>query len=139
MPLEFFAINSRLSQVSNIAGKAPVPSAPPVLPMTQVPQYATLTTVRPISGGFQMPLFQAPNTSSSANPLSTQQRTLTMNQPAAQFMSQAGNVNLVMSASYQPSASFVPMNVNNGWSGQLPIQHTVQQNHQVAGIQQGHM
>jgi hypothetical protein len=38
-----------------------------------------------------------------------------------------------MLASYQPSASFVPMNSNNSWSGQLPVQHTVQQN------QQGHM
>jgi hypothetical protein len=44
-----------------------------------------------------------------------------------------------MSANYQPSASFVPMSSNNGWSGQLPVQHTVQQNQQVAGIQQGHM
>jgi hypothetical protein len=26
-----------------------------------------------------------------------------------------------------------------GWSGQLPIQHTVQQNQQVAGIHQGYM
>jgi len=54
-------------------------------------------------------------------------------------MSQAGYVNPVMSASYQPSVRFVPMDANNGWSGQLPIQHVVQQNHQVAGIQQGHM
>jgi hypothetical protein len=44
-----------------------------------------------------------------------------------------------MSASYQPSASFILMSSNNGWSGQLPVQHAVQQNYQVAGIQQGHM
>jgi hypothetical protein len=31
------------------------------------------------------------------------------------------------------------MSSNNGWTGQLPIQHAVQQNQQVAGIQQGHM
>jgi hypothetical protein len=36
-----------------------------------------------------------------------------MNQPATQFMSQAGYVNPAMLASYQPSASFVPMNANN--------------------------
>jgi hypothetical protein len=44
-----------------------------------------------------------------------------------------------MSANYQPSVSFVPMSSNNGWSGQLPVQHIVQQTQQVAGIQQGHM
>jgi hypothetical protein len=52
MPLEFSAISSGLSQVSNTAGKAPVSSAAPVSPMTQVPQYATSTTVHPIPGGF---------------------------------------------------------------------------------------
>jgi len=31
------------------------------------------------------------------------------------------------------------MNANNGWSGQLPFQHTAQQDPQVAGVQQGHM
>jgi len=31
------------------------------------------------------------------------------------------------------------MNSNNGWLGQLPVQHTVQQNYQVAGTQQGHI
>jgi len=31
------------------------------------------------------------------------------------------------------------MNANNAWLGQLPFQHTVQQNHQVAGVQLGHM
>ena len=54
-------------------------------------------------------------------------------------MSQAGYVNLAMTTNYQPSASFVPMNANNGWLGQLAFQHTAQQNHQVVGIQQGHM
>jgi hypothetical protein len=39
-----------------------------------------------------------------------------------------------ISASYQPSASFVPMSSNNGWTGQLPIQYAVQQNQQVTGI-----
>jgi len=62
-----------------------------------------------------------------------------MNQPAVQFMSQVGDVNPAMSANYQPSTSFVPVNVNNGWSGKLPTQHTVQQNHEIVGIQQGHM
>jgi hypothetical protein len=56
-------------------------------------------------------------------------------------MPQPGYTNCcpTMSVSYQPSANFVPMNSNNGWSGQLPVQHIVQQNQQVAGIQQGHM
>ena len=54
-------------------------------------------------------------------------------------MSQAGYVNPAMIANYQPSTSFVLMNANNGWLGQLPFQHTAQQNHQVAGVQQGHM
>jgi hypothetical protein len=31
------------------------------------------------------------------------------------------------------------MSSNNGWSGQLSIQHTVQQTQQVVGIQQGHV
>jgi len=65
MPLEFSAISSGLSQLSDTAGKAPIPSAPPVSPMTQVPQYATSTTVCPVSGGFQVPLFQVSNTGSS--------------------------------------------------------------------------
>jgi len=54
-------------------------------------------------------------------------------------MSQAGYVNLAMTTNYQPSASLVPMNANNGWKGQLPFPHTAQQNHQVAGVQQGQM
>jgi hypothetical protein len=128
MPPELSTISSGLSQVSNATGKAPVPSAPPVLPMTQVPQYATSTTMRPISWGFQMPLFQVPNTSLSANLLPTQQKAPAMSQPVAQCVSQAGYVNYhsAMIANYQPSASFVPMNSNNGWLGQLPIQHSAQ-------------
>jgi hypothetical protein len=83
MPPEFFTVNSGLSQVSGTAGKAPIPLAPPVSPMTQVSQYATSTTVRPMSRGFHMPSFQVPNASSSANPLPAQQRTLTMDHPIA--------------------------------------------------------
>jgi hypothetical protein len=64
-----------------------------------------------------------------------------MSQPGVQIMPQAGYANCypIMSASYQPSASFMSMSSNNGWSGPLPVQHAVQQNYQVAGIQQGHM
>ena len=121
MTLEFSAIISGLSQVSDIAGKPPLPLAPPVLLITQVPQYATSTTMRPLPWSFQMPSFQAPNISSSANLLPTQQRTPTMSQPAAQFMSQASYVNYhpAMSRNYQPSVSFVPMNSINSWLGQL--------------------
>jgi hypothetical protein len=141
MPPELSAINSRLSQVFDIAGKAPVLLAASVSPMTQVPQYTTSTTVQPTSGGFQVPSFQVPNTSPLASLLPIQQKAPAMSQPGVQFMPQAGYANCypTMSASYQPSASFIPMSSNNGWSGQLPIQHAVQQNYQVAGIQQGHM
>jgi len=52
MPPEFLANNSGLSQAPNTAGKAPVLSAPPASPMTQAPQYATTTTVRPVVGNF---------------------------------------------------------------------------------------
>jgi len=72
--------------------------------MTQVPQYSTTTTGRPIAGNFQMTTFQMPNANSSANPLPTQQR----------FMSQTGHVNPAMTTNYQPSANLVPMNANNG-------------------------
>jgi hypothetical protein len=52
-----------------------------------------------------------------------------MNQPGVQFMPQASYNNYpTISANYQPSASFVLMGSNNGWSGQLPVQHTAQQN-----------
>jgi len=57
MPPEFFANSSRTSQVADLAGKAPMTSAPPVSPMTQNPQYSTTTTARPITENFQMPTF----------------------------------------------------------------------------------
>jgi hypothetical protein len=139
MPSELSAFNSGLPQVFDAAGKAPVSSA--VSPMNQVPQYVTSTTVQSTSGGFQMPSFQAPNTSPSASLLPMQQKASAMSQPGMQFMPQAGYANCypTILASYQPSASFVPMSSNNGWTGQLPIQHAVQQNQQVTGIQQSHM
>jgi len=54
-------------------------------------------------------------------------------------MSQAGYVNPAMTTNYQPLASLVPMNANNGWTGQLVFPHATQQNHQVVGVQQDHM
>jgi len=117
MPAELSTISSRLSQVFDTAGKALVSSAAPVSPMTPVPQYATSTTMQPILGGFQVPLFQVPNTNSSACLLPMQHKAPAMSQPGVQFMPQAGYANgyPTMSASYQPLASFVPMNSNNGW------------------------
>jgi hypothetical protein len=102
MPPELSAINSGLPQVFDVAGKAPVSSAAPVSPMTQVPQYATSTTMQPISGGFQVPWFQAPNTSSSASLLPMQKKAPAMSQPRVQFMPQAGYANCypIMSTSY---------------------------------------
>jgi hypothetical protein len=128
MPLELSAINSGLPQVFDTAGKAPISSAAPISPMTQVPQYTTSTTVQPTLGGFQVPSFQAPNTSPSASLLPMQQKAPAMSQPRVQIMPQASYANCypTMSASYQPSASFMPMSSNNGWSGQLPVQHAVQ-------------
>jgi hypothetical protein len=116
MPPELSSIRYELSQVFDAAGKAPVPSTPPVSPMTQVPQYATSTAVRSISGGFKVPSFQAPNTSSSTILLPTQEKAPTMSQPGVQFMPQAGYVNYhpAMSTICQPSVNFVPMNSNNG-------------------------
>jgi len=52
MPPEFFAKGSKTSQVADLAGKAPMTLAPPVSPMTQIPQYTTTTTVRPAIGNF---------------------------------------------------------------------------------------
>jgi len=52
MPPKFLANNSGLSQTPDAAGKAPMPSAPPVLSMTQVPQYSMTTTVQPVAGNF---------------------------------------------------------------------------------------
>jgi hypothetical protein len=82
-----------------------------------------------------MPLVQTHNSSPSASLLPMQQKDPAMSQPEVQFMPQAGYNYPTMSANYQPSVSFVPMSSNNGWSEQLPVQHTVQQNQQVAGIQ----
>ena len=104
MPPEFFANSSGTSQVADLTGKAPLTSAPPVSPMTQNPQYSTTTTVRPVTGNFQMPMFQMPN--ASANPLPTHQR----------FMTQTGYVNPMMTPNYQPLAGPTPMNANNGWT-----------------------
>jgi hypothetical protein len=131
MPPESSAFNPGLPQVFDAAGKAHVSSA--VSPMAQVPQYATSTTVQPTPRCFQMPSFQAPNTSPLASLLPMQQKAPIMSQPGVQFVPQAGYT--PMPASYQPSASFVPMSSNNGWSGQLPVQHTVQQGHMQAGFQ----
>ena len=55
--------------MADLAGKAPMTSAPSVSPMTQNPQYSTTTTVRPVTGNFQMPIFQMPN--ALADPLPT--------------------------------------------------------------------
>jgi len=125
MPLDFFANSCRTSQVADMAGKAPMTSAPPVLPMTQNPQYSTTITARPIIGNFQMPTLQIPN--ASADPLPMHQR----------FMTQTGYVNPMMTPNYQPSAGPVPMNANNGWPGQFVFPQMTQQNHQVVGFQQG--
>jgi len=71
MPLEFFVNSSGTSQVTDLAAKVSMTSVPPVSPMTQIPQYSTTTTTRPVIGNFQMPTFQMPNANSSANPLPT--------------------------------------------------------------------
>ena len=133
MPPESSTFNPGLPQVFDAVGKAPIPSA--VSPMAQVPQYATATTVQPTPGGFQMPLVQTPNSSPSASLLPMQQKAPAMSQTGFQFMPQAGYNYPTISANYQPSASFIPMSSSNGWSGQLPVQHTVQQNQQIARIQ----
>jgi len=49
MPLEFFANRSGTSLVTDLVGKAPMTSAPLVSLMTQIPQYSTTTTVRPVT------------------------------------------------------------------------------------------
>jgi hypothetical protein len=86
MPPELSTINSGLPQVFDAAGKAVVSSAIPVSPMTQVPQYTTSTTVQLTSGGFQVPSFQAPNTSPSASLLPMQQKAPAMSPPRVQVM-----------------------------------------------------
>jgi len=42
MPPEDFANSSGTSQVADLVGKAPMTSAPPVSPMTQIPQYSKI-------------------------------------------------------------------------------------------------
>jgi hypothetical protein len=120
------AFNPGLPQVFDAVGKAPIPSV--ISPMAQVSQYATATTVQPTPGGFQMPLVQTPNSSPSVSLLPIQQKAPAMSQIGVQFMPQAGYNYPTMSANYQSLVSFVPMSSNNGWSGQLPVQHTIQQN-----------
>jgi len=61
IPLDFLTNSSGTSQVVDLIGKAPMTLAPPVSPMTQIPQYSTTTTIRPVTGNFQMPTFQMPN------------------------------------------------------------------------------
>ena len=127
MPPDFFANNSRTSQVADLAGKAPMTSAPPVSPMTQNPQYSTTTTARPVTENFQMPTFQIPNANASADPLPTHQR----------FMTQIGYINPMMTPNYQPSAGRALMNANDGWTGQFIFPQMTQQNQQAVGFQQG--
>jgi hypothetical protein len=111
MPLEFLTNGSGTSQVTELAGKAPMTSAPPVSTMTQIPQYSTTTTARPVKGNFQILMFQMPNANSSANPLPYQQR----------FLTQTGYANPAMTTDYQPSIGHMPMNANNGWTEQLLV------------------
>ena len=104
-------------------------SAPSVSPLTQIPQYSTNTTTRPVTGNFQMPTFQMPNANSSANPLPTQQR----------FVTQTGYANPAMITNYKLSVGHMPMNANNGWTKQLFFPHMTQENHLAAGFQHGQM
>ena len=107
MPPEMMLKTPRTSQTADVTGKAPMVSAPPYLPMNQSPQYTTTTTARPYTGNSQAPTFQMPN--AWADSMSTQQR----------FMTRPGYVNSMMMPNFQPSAGFMPMNANNGWTGQL--------------------
>jgi len=75
-----------------------------VSPMTQIPQYSTTTTTRPLTENFQMSTFHMPYANSSANLLPTQQR----------FMAQIGYANPAMTTNYHPSVGPVSMNANNG-------------------------
>ena len=92
--------------------------------MNQSPQYTTTTTARPYTGNSQAPTFQMPNASADSMP--TQQ----------QFMTQPGYVNSMMMPNFQSSAGFMPMNANNGWTGQPVFPQMPQQNHQAPGFQQ---
>jgi len=116
MPPDFLANNYGTSQVADLTGKAPVTLAPPVSPMTQNPQYS-------MTGSFQMPTFHVPNASTDLLPM--HQR----------FMTQIGYINPMMTPNYQPSAGPMPMNVNNGWTGQFVFPQMAQQNHQAMGLQ----
>ena len=107
----------KTSQAADMAGKAPMASAPPNPPMDQSPQYTTTTTARPYTGNSQAPTFQMPN--ASTDPLPTQQR----------FMTQPGYVNSMMMPNYQSSVGPMPMNANKGWTGQLVFPQISQQNH----------
>jgi len=129
VPQEFFTNSSGTSQVTDLAGRAPMTSAPSVSPLTQIPQYSTNTTTRPVTGNFQMPTFQMPNANSSANPLPTQQR----------FVTQTGYANPAMITNYKLSVGHMPMNANNGWTKQLFFPHMTQENHLAAGFQHGQM
>ena len=91
-------------------------SAPPVLLMTQIPQYSTTTTARPVTGNIQMPMFQMRNANSSTNPLPTQLR----------FMTQTSYANPAMTTNYQPLVGLMPINANNGWIEQLFFPHATQ-------------
>jgi len=124
-PTEMMLKTHGTSRVAHMTGKAPMASAPPNLPMNQSPQYTTTTTARPYTGNSQAPTFQMPN--ASADSMLTQQR----------FMTQPGYVNSMMMPNFQPSAGFMPMNANNGWTGQLVLPQMPQQNHQAPGFQQG--
>jgi len=88
MPLELMAKSPGTSQVADVAGKAPMASAPPNPLMNQNPQYSTTTTTRPYTRNSQAPAFQMPN--ASADPMPIQQR----------FMTQPGYVNSMMMPNY---------------------------------------
>ena len=122
MPPDFCANSSRTSQVTDSSWKTPMTSTPPVSSMTQNPQYSTTTTARPVTGNFQIPIFQMPN--ASADPLPTHQR----------FMTHTGYVNPTMTPNYQPSVGPVLMNAYNGWTGQFVFPQMTQQNHQATGF-----
>jgi len=125
IPPEMMLKTPGISQTADVTGKAPMASAPPNLPMNQSPQYTTTTTTRPYTGNSQAPMFQMPNV--SADSMSMQQR----------FMTQPGYVNSMMMPNLQPSAGFMPMNANSGWTGQPVFPQMPQENHQAPGFQQG--
>jgi len=75
MPLVFMANSSGTSQMADMIGKAPMASAPPVSPMTQILQYSMTTTARPFAGNSQISAFQMPNASADLMP--THQRFMT--------------------------------------------------------------